>query len=77
MKKKDFFGFYMQEKNKNQKYILDSVTRSLERLIEKECLVGFGSKTPKRFYIKEVRLTLFGRKVARTLYGKQQKLFKR
>lgn len=51
-----------------------SVTKSLERLIDRGLLVGYGKRTPKKWYIEEVRLTPFGRGVARKLYGTQQKL---
>lgn len=47
------------------------VTKSLERLIDKGFLVGYGVRTPKKWFIKEIKLTAVGRKMARTLQGKQ------
>ncbi len=50
------------------------ITRSLERLIDKGLLVGYGVRTPQKWYIKEIRLTPLGRKAARKLNGEQTKL---
>ncbi|KKU13269.1 MAG: hypothetical protein UX17_C0022G0002 [Parcubacteria group bacterium GW2011_GWC2_45_7] len=56
------------------KDIVDTITKTLERLIDKGLMVGYGVRTPKKWYIKEVRLTPLGRKVAKRLQGEQQKL---
>ncbi|MBI2552305.1 hypothetical protein HYW17_03355 [Candidatus Uhrbacteria bacterium] len=56
------------------KDVVDTVTKTLERLIDKGLLIGIGVRTPKRWYIKEVRLTPAGRKAAKRLQGEQQKL---
>ena len=50
------------------------VRTSIDRLIKKELLVGHGSKTPHKMYIREVRLTRKGRMAAKELQPKQQKL---
>jgi hypothetical protein len=50
------------------------ITKSLERLIDKGFLVGFGVRTPKKWFIKEIKLTSAGRRVARGLQGEQQAL---
>jgi len=50
------------------------ITKSLERLIKRGLLVGYGVRTPEKWFIKEIRLTVRGRKVAKELFGKQQKL---
>lgn len=47
------------------------VTKSLERLIDKGFLVGYGVRTPKKWFIKEIKLTAVGRRMAKTLQGKQ------
>ncbi len=47
------------------------VTKALENLIDKGFLVGEGVRTPKRWYIKAVRLTAVGKKLARKLRGEQ------
>lgn len=51
---------------------VNTITKALERMIDKELLVGYGVRTPKKWYIKEVRLTPVGRRVARKLKGEQQ-----
>lgn len=48
------------------------ITKSLERLIDKELLVGYGHRTPHKWFIEEVRLTAVGKRRARRLLGEQQ-----
>lgn len=48
------------------------ITKSLERLIDKELLVGYGRRTPHKWFIDEVRLSAKGRRTARKLLGEQQ-----
>jgi len=50
------------------------ITKSLERLINKGLLVGFGERTKHKWYIKEVQLTLLGRRLAKKLLGQQVEL---
>ncbi len=50
------------------------ITQSLERLIDKGLIVGFGHKTKEKYFIKEVKLTATGKKVARQLLGEQAPL---
>ena len=50
------------------------ITKSVESLIDKELMVGYGVRTPHKWYIKEVRLMPQGRKAAKKLLGEQQKL---
>ncbi|MBI3622034.1 MAG: hypothetical protein HY208_07615 [Nitrospirae bacterium] len=60
--------FYESEKERpSEKDAQDSVTRSLERLIDKELLIGYGVRTSHKWYLKEIRLTPKGRKVVREL----------
>ena len=47
------------------------VTKALENLIDKGFLVGEGVRTPKKWYIKGVRLTTMGKRIARKLRGEQ------
>lgn len=68
-----FHKFY-EGKVMKQKAVVDVITRTLERLIDKGLMVGLGVRTPKKWYIKEVRLTPAGRKAARKLRGEQQRL---
>lgn len=53
---------------------INAITKALERLIDKEFLVGYGVRTREKWYIKEVRLTLAGRRTAKKLRGEQQVL---
>lgn len=55
--------------------VSDNITVSLERLIDRGLLIGFGRRTPKKWYIVEVKLTPLGRRIAKTTFGKQQQLF--
>lgn len=68
-----FHKFY-DGKEVKPKDLVDTITKTLERLIDKGLLTGLGVRTPKKWYIKEVRLTPFGRKLAKKLQGEQQKL---
>lgn len=51
--------------------VQDVVTKSLERLIDKGLLVGYGRRTPRKWFIDEVKLTPAGRRLARRLLGVQ------
>jgi hypothetical protein len=53
---------------------VDSITKSLERLIDKGLLIGYGRRTPKKWFIEEVRLTPLGRRIAKLTLGQQQHL---
>lgn len=55
-------------------YQADIITNSLERLIDRGLLVGYGQRTAKKWFISEVALTSVGRKAAKSLFGRQQKL---
>lgn len=50
------------------------MTQAMERLISRGFLVGYGVRTAEKWYIKEVRLTPVGRRLARRLAGEQQRL---
>lgn len=71
--RKPFHAFY-EGKEARPKDVVDTVTKTLERLIDKGLLTGLGVRTPKKWYIKEVRLTPLGRRVAKKLQGEQQRL---
>lgn len=60
-----------QKKPKNFKKI---ITKSIERLIIKELMIGYGEHTPHKWYVKEIKLTPKGRRVAKKLRGEQQEL---
>lgn len=71
--KKDLSKFYnkSQKKPKNFQKI---ITKSIERLTNKELMIGYGEHTPHKWYVKEIKLTPKGRQVAKKLRGEQQEL---
>lgn len=73
---RDLFYSYYEGKKKPPKREdqVNTVTKALERMIDYELLTGYGVRTPHKWYIKEIKLTSKGRKLAKTLFGKQQHL---
>lgn len=70
-----FEKFYTSQKNAPAKKIqANIITKSIERLIEKGLVVGFGEKTQHKLFIRQVRLTSLGKKSARQLLGQQTQL---
>jgi len=72
--------FYNQTKlgsgpKKKIKDQVDAVTKSLERLIDKGMLIGYGVRTRKKWFIREVKLTRPGiRKYVQWLESRQAQL---
>lgn len=54
---------------------MDAVTKALERMIDRELMTGYGVRTPHKWFIKEIKLTPKGRKLAKKIYGEQQSLW--
>lgn len=52
----------------------NSITKSLERLIDKGLLIGYGRRTPEKWFIDSIKLTPLGRRTAKKLLGEQQQL---
>lgn len=75
-KKRDTLtAFYVQEKDSPKPHEqVKIVTQSIERLIEKGLMVGYGMRTPEKWFIREIKLTPFGRRIAKKLMGEQQRL---
>jgi len=70
-----FEDYYKNKKKKPKKRdIQNIITKSIERLIQKELLIGYGRRTPHMWFIEKVRLTTRGRKRAKKLLGQQQQL---
>ena len=67
-------AYEKQKEKPNKKDQADTITKSVESLIDKGFMVGYGVRTPKKWYIEEVRLMSKGRKLARKLLGEQQQL---
>lgn len=73
--KRELERFYSDKKNKPKE--IDQVkiiTKSIDRLIKKDLIIGTGTKTSHKWYIKEIKLTNQGKKEAKKLFGTQQKL---
>jgi len=67
-----FIAYYEHQKNPPQPKIQVSIiTQSLERLIDKGLVIGFGRKTQEKLFIDTVQLTAAGKKVARKVVGQQ------
>lgn len=49
------------------------ITQSLERLIDRGFLVGYGIRTPKKWFIKDVRITRLGIKQWEKFLERNQK----
>jgi hypothetical protein len=74
-KRNQFFRFYDKQKNPPKKDDQHGIlTKSLERLIDKGLMIGYGRRTPEKWFIDEVSLTAKGKKQARKLSGEQQHL---
>ena len=66
--KRILFDFYQGKKKKPSKDdMLNIITKSADRLIKKEFLVGYGRKTAQKWFIEKVRLTPKGRKAIKEL----------
>jgi len=70
-----FLNFYKKQTRPPKPFLqIKIVSKSLEGLIDKEMLVGYGVRTPHKWFIKEVRLTNKGRAAAQKLLGEQMAL---
>ncbi len=70
--KSKMISFYDKRKKKpKHDDMINIITKSVDRLIHKELMVGQGVKTAKRWFVREVRLTPKGKKWAKSIFGKQ------
>jgi len=80
--RKVLLGFYGSSKKKpvsakagpSREIMVNSITNSIERLIKKGLIVGFGEITKEKTYITKIRLTKEGRLVAKKALGEQRRL---
>ncbi len=73
--RKVLLGFYSSYKKKPSREIMvNSITSSMERLIKKGLIVGFGEFTQFKNFIYKIRLTPLGRKLAKKFLGEQKRL---
>jgi len=69
------YQFYSNKKNKPKtKDLINIVTKSIERLINRELVIGFGRRTAHKWFIDEVKITPHGKKFSHRHFGFQQKL---
>jgi len=47
------------------------ISRSLESLIDKELMIGYGIRTAHKWFVKDIKLTNKGKKEAKKLLGEQ------
>ncbi|NCP17428.1 hypothetical protein CO134_02745 [Candidatus Kuenenbacteria bacterium CG_4_9_14_3_um_filter_39_14] len=67
--------FYVNFKIKpRENLVAKIITKSLERLINKELLIGYGVRTPHKWFIREIKLTKKGQLAAKRLLGEQVRL---
>ena len=69
--KKVIENFYSL-KTVKAKNIINDITKSVDRMIAKELIVGYGTKTAKKWYIREVMLTPKGKHLARETFVQQK-----
>lgn len=71
----EFSRFYQGQKDKpSAKDRQTILTRSIERMIDHELAVGYGRRTPHKWYIEAITLTARGRRLAKSLLGRQPQL---
>ena len=72
--RKIFRTFYETQNLKSkQKYQEHIITQSLERLIDRGFITGFGRRTPQKWFITQVSLTVKGKKAVQEIYCRRQK----
>lgn len=70
-----FHKFYDSQKSLlNRLSQVKIISKSIDRLIDKGLLVGFGQKTQHKLFIKEVCLTAKGKALTKKLLGEQKSL---
>ena len=75
LERKVLLNFYNSYKKKpSREVMINSITSSLERLIKKGLIVGFGEITKEKIYIQKILLTRQGRLAAKKLLGEQKHL---
>ena len=72
---KGYLKFYQnQRKVSARSEQVKIISKSIDRLINKGLLVGFEEKTKEKWFIKEVKLTAVGQRLAKKLTGEQTKM---
>jgi len=66
-----FLKFYENNTKAKPELHAKIITGSLETMIDRGLLIGYGIRTPKKWFLKEVSLTENGKKATKQLLGKQ------
>lgn len=66
--------FYQKDAKSKKELRTKIITQSIESLIDREFLVGYGLRTPHKWFITEIKLTEKGLKITKKLVGEQLKL---
>ncbi len=70
-----FMTYYEHLKSApTSKLQVNIITQSLERLIDKGLVVGYGKKTQEKLFIEVIQLTAKGKKTAKEFLSKQTTL---
>jgi hypothetical protein len=70
-----FVDFYNRIKGApTKKMQINIITQSLERLIEKGLIVGYGKKTQEKLFIETIQLTALGKRIVKEILKKQTPL---
>jgi len=70
-----FFNTFYADKKVKAKDQINAITKCLERLIDNGLLIGYGTRTPKKWFIREVKLTKLGiKKWVQWIASRQAKL---
>lgn len=78
--KKDRFSrsklldFYKDKGEAKRELQTKIITKSIESLIDKELMIGYGVRTPHKWFIKQVSLTQKGKQLVKKMLDRQQEL---
>ncbi|HLC70100.1 MAG TPA: hypothetical protein VJH75_03595 [Patescibacteria group bacterium] len=71
--RKNFGRFYGPDSKVKKTDRVKIITQSLERLMDRGYLIGYGIRTPKKWFIKEVKITREGIKQWNKYLSRRQK----
>jgi hypothetical protein len=74
LNRKVLLSFYDKDAKAKKELHAKIITGSIESLIDKELLIGYGVRTPHKWFIREIKLTDKGIRAVRKLLGEQLKL---
>lgn len=70
-----FIGYYKGKNNSpSVEDQVNAVTKAIEKMVEHNLMVAEGLRTAEKFFIKSIKLTAEGKRIATNLIGAQQRL---